>query len=503
MNAPLFLGWTLDIARDQSPTADRLIELARRSSDAGYAALGLYLEHRFAYPSAPWAAAEGCATPRDIRCLRQAVGAGGVRVIPFLNTLGHMEGFVRAEGGHHLAEGEERFSAQICPSRPECRAFATQLVQDAVDAFDDEWIHLGGDETKQLGQCPLCRERLAAVGPAGLYADYFEPLCRRVLALGRRPCLWADMLLQHPEALPRIPRETVLFDWQYFGRPGDTSARLRKAGFDVVCCPSVQSYNSAWCFLDHTQQRIDEHVEDARRLGALGVLLTTWEFTYFSSFESVEPIVFAAGLHVARGMPWDRALLESGGERFAVVARLLGRELPATSAFLAPGTWRLLRDHLVMRQNPFSLWRAWREDAVGPTGDAILNLCDRAQRAADGEPRLRLPIDLHRAAVEWVRHVESSRAAYAADKAADCVARLDEGADALDRLRPALTAVAERGGSRVDLARLDRLLDQVRTVQARVRALARTCAWRPAFEEVIRDGYLPGDQAAWRTRAVE
>ena len=56
--------WMYDYAREQAPSSDQLRELCRLSLDSGYNALGLYLEHRFAYPSAPWACDEG-ALPVD------------------------------------------------------------------------------------------------------------------------------------------------------------------------------------------------------------------------------------------------------------------------------------------------------------------------------------------------------------------------------------------------------------------------------------------------------
>ena len=119
-----FIGWMYDIAREQAPSEDRLREILGRSKAAGYTAVGLYLEHRFAYPSAPWAAGPGCLTPDVVRRLRAEAVSTGLRVVPFLNTLGHMEGFIRSEGGQWLAEAPGGETLQTCPSRPEC-AMAT------------------------------------------------------------------------------------------------------------------------------------------------------------------------------------------------------------------------------------------------------------------------------------------------------------------------------------------------------------------------------------------
>jgi hypothetical protein len=494
-----FIGWMYDVAREQSPREELLAETLQRSAAAGYNALGLYLEHRFAYPSAPWAAAPGCLTPQIVRRL---VRGHRPRVIPFLNTLGHMEGFIRAEGGQWLAEGAAGFGGvQMCATRPECAAFARGLVTDALDAFDDEWIHVGGDETRQLGQCPQCAARVAQVGKGGLYSEYFGPLCRFILERGRRPCLWGDMLRQQPAALAALPRQTVIFDWQYFSRPLESTQFFRSLGFDVVCCPSLQTYNAGWCFWPRSQVSIDEHAADARCAGALGVLLATWELSCFTQYSTIMPLIYAAGRRLARGQEWSVALEMEGGEAYARAADILGRRIPAAAALLKPGTWRKLRDSFVVRQNPFYLWQAWRAEVGGPVGDEILRLCDEAGTLLPGDAPLQFAVELHRVGVEWVRLVEQVYRAYAAGHIASAADQLRCGCELLGRLRPGLEQAAQEGGSTADLRRLELLIEKTTRVRRRIEALPAGCPVRPAFETLMHDAYVEGDQAAWRTAA--
>lgn len=493
-----FVGWMYDIAREQSPDARRLSELFERSAAAGYNAVGLYLEHGYSYPSAPWAAGAGALKP-EILSAALRTRPNGLRVIPFLNTLGHMEGFIRAEGGQWLAEDESFGSLQMCPTRPECVEFARSLVRDALTVFDDEWVHVGGDETRLLGKCPACAERVAKIGVAGLYGEYFGTLCRWVLEQGRRPCLWGDMLLKHPEALAHIPRETILFDWQYTNRPRESTRVFRDAGFDVVCCPSLRTYDSGWCFWKASQENIDEHADDATAGGALGVLLTTWEASYFTCYESIWPLIYAAGRRLSRAEDWRAALHATGGSAYAQAAEILGNQVPAASAFLAPGTWRKLRDGFVLRQNPFWLWKEWRADACGAAGDNVLALCQSARAAIGGEPLLNLPIALHETAVLWVRAVERARQAYAARHLPAAIAALLDGNEQLARLHEPLENVAAGGGSAVDLKRLDVLRARVRSVVQRMSELSAAAACWPAFEILMHNAYVPGDQAGWQT----
>ncbi len=490
-----------DVAREQSPRPDLLSEMLGRSAAAGYNALGLYLEHRFEYASAPWAGGPGCLTTDMVRTLRRGAPAG-FRIIPFLNTLGHVEGFIRAEGGQWLREGHgQHLGLQMCPTNPRCGEFARGLIDDALAAFDDEWVHVGGDETEQLGQCPRCAARVAAVGKGGLYGEYFGPLCRFVLERGRRPCLWGDMLVQHPEALQAIPRETLIFDWQYFKRPRESSAMFRERGLDVVCCPSVQTYNSGWCFLDETQRVFDEHAADARGLGALGVLLTTWEFSFFTQYRTTLPIIYAAGRRLSRGEDWGAALIGEGGAGYAAAADIVGRQIPAAAEFLRPGTWRQMRDRLVIRQNPFYLWEDWRDEACGPAGGAVLRLCDEADAHLPADAPLRFAVELHRVAVRWVRACDDAHVLYANRHYARAAQKLIDSLSLLARLGPGLSAAAEEGGSAADVHRLERLMEKVRIVAGRIRALDDSPAsgYRPSFETIVHDGYIAGDQAAWRT----
>lgn len=493
-----FIGWTWDIAREQSPDEEAMRRLIWRSADAGYGAMGLYLEHRFAYPSAPWAAAPGALTPEAVGRLAETGREAGVRLIPFLNTLGHMEGFIRSEGGAWLAEGVREGVLQICPSREDCVSFALNLVDDAMDAFGDEWVHLGGDETYQLGECPICAERAASIGKAGLYAEFYGRLCRRVLERGRRPCLWGDMLMKFPDAAAEIPAETVIFDWHYEGASPVTASMFRKRGFDVVCCPAVRSYDAGWCFLDQTKQVIDDHRKVAEEGGAAGVCVCSWEFFGFSPFESVLPLIMAAGRRLALGDDWTAAMEEEGGAAWTRAAEILGSRIPEISGFLAPGTWRSLRGPLALRSDPFALWRAWRLVNTGEEPFVILDACEEALGGLDEESPLRFPLELHRAAVMWVRYAGQASGFYAGGHFKNCLGKLRAGREVLAELRPTLERIAGAGGSSADPVRLDKVLENIDRARARIEALPED-GWRPSFETITQEGFVSGDQAAWRT----
>jgi hypothetical protein len=274
---------------------------------------------------------------------------------------------------------------------------------------------------------------------------------------------------------------------------------FRRRGFDVVCCPSLQTYNSGWCFLDTSQRNIDEHAADARDLDALGVLLTTWELTYFSQYASVLPLIYAAGRRLAHGDDWAAAIAREGGAAYARAAEIVGNRIPAASTFLQPGTWRRLRDSFIIRQNPFELWRAWRTEACGTVGDEILRLCNEAANCLHADEPLQFAIELHRVAVEWVRCVERAYRCYAQHDPVDCARELERGEALLERLQPGLVTAAANGGSPADPFRLEQLECKLHRALERLRALSIDTPHLPAFEVLVHDAYVPNDQAAWQT----
>lgn len=316
--------WMYDLAREQSPTLDHMRMFCDATLEGGYNAIGLYLEHRFAYPSTQWAHGRGCLTPEMVDRLQAEYPQ--LQIIPFVNLLGHFEGMIYTEFGKRFRE--ERFQGmQACPSNPEFVELAKMLVDDTIKIFKSEIIHIGGDETWQLGKCPLCAAKVTEAesnvqdqgsgnslpnaerltpnasgdGKAVLYGEHFGPLAKHIVASRRRPGVWGDMYLEHPTALDYMPRETLIFDWQYFKSPLETSKSFKDKGFDVVCCPTLQTYNSVWFHLPQSEENVRQAAAAAVRLDAFGVCVTTWECALFGNYETILPAIKASGeLLVAR-----------------------------------------------------------------------------------------------------------------------------------------------------------------------------------------------------------
>ena len=502
--------WTYDLAREQAPTLEHLDLFCRLTQDAGYDALGLYLEHRFAYASAPWAAGTGAMTPEMVAWLRREHPS--LRLIPFVNLLGHMEGFLYASGGEGLAE--ERFKGmQAAPSIPEVAAFAKGLLDDVLATFDDEIIHIGGDETQQLA----ASAKRSGESESDVYGGYFGPMAAHVLARGRRPAVWGDMFLEHPSALDALPKETLVFDWQYFGSPVESARKFRDAGHEVVLCPTLHVYDAAWCHLPQSETNVREHAAAATELDAYGVCVTTWEGALFASYETLLPAISGCGEILREGLspqpplqdeplgegePGAPALLRAylkAGERNEEWARLMGVELNEVGGpFAFTGTRSSIKARLLLYGNPFLLWLRDREALLGESGEKALGIVDRAIAFAPDSGH-RGVSEFVRTAILIVRFMEESAVAYAAGRPGEAAAALAPIRVAFDDLARTARATNLRiGGSLADVERCAVAKEHVERVMRRVKTYGDgSLGYLPSFETICHPKFMPHDQANW------
>ncbi|HVL39519.1 MAG TPA: family 20 glycosylhydrolase [Fimbriimonadaceae bacterium] len=493
--------WMLDVAREQAPTLDHLRQYVQLTQEAGFDALGLYLEHRFAYPSTPWAHGEGCVTPDMIRTLRKEFP--GIQLIPFVNLLGHFEGMLYTEHGKRYRE--ELFQGmQADPSNPEFVRLAESILDDAVEIFDSEIVHIGGDETWQLGACPNCRALVEGAGEgkdgkALVYGRHFGPLAERVIRAGRRPAVWGDMFLDHPDALEWMPEETLVFDWQYFKGCRETSRRFVERGFAVVGCPALHTYNATWMHIPQSEQNVREVTGDVEALGAYGVCVTTWENGLFGAYDTLFPAIRACGEIVRGGDGRFLASYLRQGERHEEWARLMGCELQeAGGTFAFGGIRSSLKVRLLLNANPFLAWLHHADELGGNVGERALDIIERAIAVAPDEATKGVS-RFARGAVEFVRLAEEARREYAEGRPESAIGKLAPTRLIFEELGRIARDTHQRiGGSLADIERARVAKEHVERVIQRIRQFGDgSLGYLPAFEHLTHHKFMPHDQAAW------
>jgi len=517
--------WTYDLAREQSPTFDHLRRLCDLTLESGYDAIGLYLEHRFAYPSTPWAHGKGCLTPEVARKLQDEFKS--LQIIPFINLLGHFEGFIYTEAGQKYAESRFR-GMQACPSQTSFVELAGHIVGDVVSIFDSEIIHIGGDETWQLGACPRCKARVTEYekeegidGKARLYGEHFGPLAKMVVDAGRRPAIWGDMFLDHPSAIAAVPTETLIFHWQYFQSCSLTGKKFKDAGLDMMYCPALHTYNATWLHLPQSERNVTENAIDAEIDKVHGVCVTTWECGLFGNYETIFPAIRASGqiLHEASKLANSSGITrqdpetyksERSGEKFLKAyllesetyeewARLMGVELQeAGGTFEFGGIRSSLKCRLLLYSNPFLAWMHHRDELCGEVGKKALSVCERAVVFAP-DASARGVSDFAKCAIQFVQFAEEAHQTYANGSPGAAVTALSPCRQIFDNLSKIAQSNNLRiGGSLADVERCIVAKQHVEKVMSRIKQYGDgSLGYLPSFEMITHPSFIPHDQAAW------
>ncbi len=281
--------------------------------------------------SIAWETCPECASPdafgkdefRDILAESRALG---LEPIPLLQTIAHGEYVLKHPAWEHLREIPDDIY-QYCPTHPELMGFLHQWLGEYLELFGEvRQFHIGADEAWSLGSCPRCKAYCQSHSLSDLFIDHVNAVAEPLIRRGVTPILWADMVLHRHEAIDKLSRDILLFDWVYsiyhgsgevqvwgegtrtrqqlspetlavFGEHifphGDEPGRepetfytadfLADKGFRVVGCPASSSYGDN-VFAPRSYLHLANTFDWCRktlRSGLDGMLLTSWSVHLF------------------------------------------------------------------------------------------------------------------------------------------------------------------------------------------------------------------------------
>ena len=182
-------------------------------------AMLIEFEGMFPYQRHPKVANRNAFTPAEIAVLRDLCVRLHVQVIPLVQSLGHAYGVLHHREYAHLRE-LPRTTQQYCPMNEDSRTFFAELADEVIEAFRPKWFHIGGDESRRLGKCPVCQRKVRSnlsdeIGIATLYSDHVNAVSRSLLAKGVTPIVWGDICEENTKALDMIDPAIAILFWNY------------------------------------------------------------------------------------------------------------------------------------------------------------------------------------------------------------------------------------------------------------------------------------------------
>jgi len=272
-------GFHVDL-RIQVMTMDALKALADELAAFGMNTLVMEWEASYPYQNNATISNELAYTRDEVREFIDYCEALGIDVIPLQQCFGHVEYILRHDRYSDLKEDRKEIS-QLCPLKEEDDSLLfADLFADMAAMHRSNYIHIGGDETYLLGHCPACSLKAATEGKSKLFVDYMKMMCDIVISLGKKPIMWADILLKYPEAASEMPEETIFIDWNYGWKTnyfGDIAA-LQEQGLEFWGSPSIRSHPDNYyvtCWEKHFDNQRD-FISYSREAGYTGIVMTSW-----------------------------------------------------------------------------------------------------------------------------------------------------------------------------------------------------------------------------------
>jgi hexosaminidase len=280
-------GVMLDVSRDKVPTLDTLLALVDMLAGWKINQFQLYTEHTFAYRNHPqvWADASPI-TGQDILILDAACRQRHIELVPNQNSFGHLTPWLIHRRYAKLAEVKGSFETpwgqhdgpfSLCPIDPGSLELIRGLYDELLPHFSSRTLNVNCDETHDVGQ-GRSQAEVEKRGAGRVYLDFLLKIYDEVKARGHSMQFWGDIIVQHPNLIPLLPKDATALEWGYdANHPFDANgAQFARAGIKFYVCPGT----SSWCSLagrtDNALGNLFNAAENGLKHGAAGYLNTDW-----------------------------------------------------------------------------------------------------------------------------------------------------------------------------------------------------------------------------------
>ncbi|HUS14892.1 MAG TPA: glycoside hydrolase family 20 zincin-like fold domain-containing protein, partial [Chloroflexia bacterium] len=280
-------GMMLDISRDKVPRMETLYALIDRLAGWKLNQVQLYTEHTFAYRQHPdvWVAASPV-TGDEILALDAFCRERYIELVPNQNSFGHMERWLVHDRYAPLAETHDTFRTpwatmsgpfSLCPGDPGSIDLMRSLYDELLPHFSSRQFNVGCDETFDLGQGRSeaeCAER----GTERVYLDYLLKVHQEVTTRGHIMQFWGDIIVQRPELIPELPKDSVALEWGYDADHAfaEHCPQFAAAGIPFYVCPGTSSWCSISGRTENAIANLRSAAENGLQHGASGYLITDW-----------------------------------------------------------------------------------------------------------------------------------------------------------------------------------------------------------------------------------
>lgn len=269
-----FRGVMDDISRGPLPTLAFMKEQVRRLSFYKLNVFGFYIEHIIRTESHPDFSPVDGLTPTELIELSDYAATFNISILGSFQSLGHFRNILKSPAYQHLGISDR----MLIPGDSAALQFLYDVYEEIIPAFSNPIFNINCDEVYDLSRSTL-KPIVDAKGEAHLFSRHVTPLLEKVASLGKRPAMWGDMLIKYPSVLETIPKETLVFAWDYEAKSNFSkwTKPIAEAGLEFVVCPGILNSYKLWPDFQQTHDNIKRFANFGLQQKAMGVFTTVWD----------------------------------------------------------------------------------------------------------------------------------------------------------------------------------------------------------------------------------
>ena len=429
---PLFLtnGAMIDMSRNAVMTVSTVQFMMRKMALMGMNMFMLYTEDTYEVENRPYFGyMRGRYTAEEIREMDRYAAELGMELIPCVQMLGHLATALRWNAAGEYKDTQNA----LLVGEDATYAFLEDLVRTISENFTSRRIHIGMDETHDLGTGRSLdkngyRER------SELYFEHLTRVVDLVERYGLRPMMWSDMFFRLagkdlpgygdydmrvtiPETLrEKVPASVQQVFWDYY-RPSEdfyaqTIEKHRQFTDDVLFAGGVWGWSGHCMLYSRSRRNTVPALDACRKKGVREVIATVWHNGAESNL-----VLSLAGLAWYADYDYTGHFDEDSvrtcfryavGENYADFLRteqpefLADSEYPVTRALLYNDPLVGLIDRHIRDIDTGAYYRSLSENLAGltsadpffqPSFDVILHLISLLENKADFGVRLKAAYD--------------------------------------------------------------------------------------------------------------
>ncbi len=195
-------------------------------------------EDKLAYTTHPEIGAPGAFTIEEMEQLTRYAHQYHIQIVPLVQGLGHVS-FILKWPQHARLREIPSSNWEFCPLKDSTYRLLFDLWGEAIAATPTStYIHIGSDETYELGSCQLCKSKAAEIGKSGLYLLFVNKAAQHLKSLGRQVMVWERPMgweMSNSPSIGILPQKGLVLTESYsYEKPDFTFAKKAKSlGFKV------------------------------------------------------------------------------------------------------------------------------------------------------------------------------------------------------------------------------------------------------------------------------